>query len=251
MEVTRVEVFLDGSETALAVIDAPPFTLRLDPQVLGEGQHVLSAVVYFEDGSSERHEYVFDVEQKGPVYVGHVARAAVKSPLEVELVDPVEKEALIRPSAFKHMVLPALLFLLVVGVAWWLSRAGDNGSSAGILAAGGVVSTLSPAAKSQPAQATGPADGQALYQQRCASCHQNDGQGIAGVFPALAQNPKLADETFVIKTILDGIPGTGMPAFGSQLDDPQVAAIASYIRTAWGNGFGSVDAGAVRALRGQ
>ncbi len=78
-------------------------------------------------------------------------------------------------------------------------------------------------------------EGQPLYMQNCASCHQADGTGQPGKIPRLAGNP--------IVTLEDPIPditivtqGKGqMPAFGDQLDDVQIAEILSYIRNAWGN----------------
>jgi len=72
---------------------------------------------------------------------------------------------------------------------------------------------------------------------------------MGSVFPALAGNKALADEKYVVDVILNGKPGTSMPAFGSRLSDDQIAALASYIRNSWGNDFGRVEAGDVAALR--
>ena len=32
-----------------------------------------------------------------------------------------------------------------------------------------------------------------------------------------------------------------MPAFGKKLSDKEIAAVATYIRTSWGNNFGPID----------
>ncbi len=42
-----------------------------------------------------------------------------------------------------------------------------------------------------------------------------------------------------------------MPAFGTILNDTQVAAVADYIRNSWGNAAPKVDADAVKKLREQ
>jgi mono/diheme cytochrome c family protein len=79
-----------------------------------------------------------------------------------------------------------------------------------------------------------------LYLNNCASCHQLDGQGIKGKIPALADNGavKADGPQNVIKVILGGLPATDtfgpMPSF-AHLDDGQIAAIANYVRTKWGN----------------
>ncbi len=79
-----------------------------------------------------------------------------------------------------------------------------------------------------------------LYVSNCASCHQLDGQGIKGKIPALADNGSVKAEgpQNVIKVILGGLPATDtygpMPSFAA-LDDAQIAAIANYVRTRWGN----------------
>jgi len=89
-------------------------------------------------------------------------------------------------------------------------------------------------------------EGETVYLTNCAACHQPNGEGL-GTFPALAGNDKLADVDFVIDRIVNGA-GT-MPGFGAQLDDQQVAAVATYIRNSWGNAFGPVTADEVAAKR--
>lgn len=80
-------------------------------------------------------------------------------------------------------------------------------------------------------------EGEQLYQQ-CAACHAEDGSG--GVGPALANNQNLQDAGYHISRILNG--GAGMPAYGDQLSDEEIAAVATFERTSWGNDFGEVTA---------
>jgi len=245
MDVARVEVYLDNQDEPFAVLDKPPFVLELDPSGLAEGVHYLIAVVQYQDGSTDHHEYVFEVARKGPVFAGHIARAPVTAPLEVRMVDSVEIENPTRPDMVRHALLPLALFLLLAGTALWLAKVGEKAVPGGALAAGGKVAAAVATGGSQAA----PAGGKELYDQHCASCHKPDGSGMPPTFPALAGNQNLADAEYVVKTIVEGKPGTAMPPFGQQLNDAQVAAVASYIRTAWGNSFGPVSEDLVAKVR--
>jgi glucose/arabinose dehydrogenase len=87
--------------------------------------------------------------------------------------------------------------------------------------------------------------GALLYNNYCASCHKNDGKGMAGVFPTLRGTPQvMGDKTALIHILLKGLSGPliikgqkydqEMPAF-SFLSNKEVAQVASYIRTQFGN----------------
>lgn len=82
------------------------------------------------------------------------------------------------------------------------------------------------------------AQGEELYATNCAICHQATGAGRAPAFPALAGNANLADVGLVAATIRGG--RVGMPPFPT-LDDQEVAAVATYVRNAWGNSFGGAS----------
>jgi len=247
MDIVRVEVYLDGAEKPFEILEAPPFTVRIDPAELEPGEHFLMVITHYADGSMDHHEYVFEVRREGPVFAGHIARAPLMSPIEVQLIDRVEMEAPARPRPLVHAALPLFLFLLIAGVATWLGYYGEASAPEGILAPGGQVS-----GETTPKKETAPlstADGQSLYLRLCAGCHQPDGRGMPPTFPALAGNENLKDAEYVIKTVLHGKPGTAMPPFAAQLDDAGVAAVVSYIRTAWGNDFGPVTPEEVAHLR--
>ncbi len=85
------------------------------------------------------------------------------------------------------------------------------------------------------------AKGAALYMDNCGGCHQASGRGLPGVFPPLAGNGVVVapDPNDIIKVVDGGIKARGgyirMPSFKDQLTDEQVADIANYIRTNWGN----------------
>lgn len=94
------------------------------------------------------------------------------------------------------------------------------------------------------------ARGEQVYASHCAACHQATGQGIPGVFPALAgssiaNGPAPAH----IDRVLHGKVGTSMSAFDEQLDDVEIAAVVTYERAAWGNKGTPVSPMDVKALR--
>lgn len=93
-------------------------------------------------------------------------------------------------------------------------------------------------------------EGPGLYRSICQGCHMPDGRGAqgAGVYPALAGNPRLASAPFVMLTVLNG--RKAMPPIGRMLSDAQVAAVTNYVRTQLGqNHPGPVTAADVKALR--
>ena len=96
------------------------------------------------------------------------------------------------------------------------------------------------------------ARGAKVYEQHCAQCHGDQGQGEPGAFAALAGNRAvlLADTTNLLRVVLQGgyLPATaghprphGMPPFRQVLGDEDVAAVLSFVRNAWGNQAPAVD----------
>jgi mono/diheme cytochrome c family protein len=99
--------------------------------------------------------------------------------------------------------------------------------------------------------------GAQIYSTNCASCHQAQGQGIPGTFPPLAHNSFVTGNPQpVIATILDGRTGAitvngksyngSMPAWKSQLSKADIAKVATYIRTSWGNHASKVTTAQVK-----
>ncbi len=85
------------------------------------------------------------------------------------------------------------------------------------------------------------ARGEGVYKTNCAACHQANGEGIPGVFPALVASPiatgAVEDH---INIVMNGKAGTAMAAYGAQLNDIDIAAIITYERNAWGNKVGDL-----------
>jgi len=93
---------------------------------------------------------------------------------------------------------------------------------------------LTLAAVAAAGQAQSQPTGEQLYNDNCAACHQQAGQGIPGAFPALAGDKvALGDPKVVTFVVLTG--RGGMPAFKDSLNDADLAMIITYVRSAWGN----------------
>ncbi len=83
--------------------------------------------------------------------------------------------------------------------------------------------------------------GAKVYAANCAGCHQQDGTGRSPIIPNLAGNDSVmaAEPYNVIGAVLGGLApwktGPAMPSFAASLTDAQIAGVANYVRTNWGN----------------
>lgn len=78
--------------------------------------------------------------------------------------------------------------------------------------------------------------GEQVYTKNCVSCHQVSGQGLPPVFPTLVGSKYVTgDRAEHVKRVYNGVAGTAMQAFGSQLNAAEIAAVVHYERHSWGN----------------
>ncbi len=92
--------------------------------------------------------------------------------------------------------------------------------------------------------------GQAIFTNVCQGCHMPNAQGAvgAGMYPALAKNAKLETAGYPVAVVVHG--QKAMPAFGSLLNDQQVADVVNYVRGNFGNKYkDKVSAADVKAQR--
>ena len=103
----------------------------------------------------------------------------------------------------------------------------------------------------EPVPAPTMALGARVYKRHCADCHGEVGEGVALAYPPLAGNRavRMDNTANLVQVVLRGgfSPATagnprpfGMPPFQMLLSDEEVAAVISYIRSAWGNEAGAV-----------
>ncbi|MHC9235304.1 c-type cytochrome [Pseudooceanicola sp. 502str34] len=102
--------------------------------------------------------------------------------------------------------------------------------------------------------------GARLYLDNCSACHFVTGKGAPEIFPELAHNALVtgSETKPLISVILNGaeVPGTAkrpmtlrMQGYADRLSDDEVAELASFVRSAWGNDAGAVTAADVAAVR--
>jgi mono/diheme cytochrome c family protein len=98
------------------------------------------------------------------------------------------------------------------------------------------------------------------YLALCAGCHGPDGEGVPHVAMAMRGNSSVrdADPHNLIVAILDGLPEhdfagldrmQDMPGFAHELDDAEIAALASWLRSRYGDQPSPIGAELVARLR--
>jgi len=165
-----------------------------------------------------------------------------------EMPEPYEQN---RPIPWLVIVIVAGVFLWAIGYIWLTHQTDAPGMGDRRVAADFVVAAGS---------ASGAVDGAQIYTAQCLACHQASGAGLPGVFPPLAGSEWMSGKPSVaIQILLHGIDGAltvkgntyngHMPPFGDKLDDAEIAAVLSHVRSSFGNTGEPVDAEQVKAER--
>ena len=87
------------------------------------------------------------------------------------------------------------------------------------------------------------ARGEKVFTANCAACHQANGKGVPGAFPALdgskvVNGPKDAQITTVLNGVVRNGQPTAMVPWRNTLSDIDIAAVITYTRNSWGNHTG-------------
>jgi cytochrome c oxidase subunit II len=90
------------------------------------------------------------------------------------------------------------------------------------------------------------ARGATVYQANCQACHQANGQGVQGAFPALAGSKVVSSKADQITMLLNG--KNAMPSWKG-LSDIELAAVATYTKNSWGNSAGEVQPAEFKSAR--
>ncbi|WP_243748848.1 cytochrome c oxidase subunit II [Pseudomaricurvus alcaniphilus] len=82
--------------------------------------------------------------------------------------------------------------------------------------------------------------GEAVYNRVCAACHQVNGAGVAGVFPAIKGSAIATGQMAAhLDIIVNGSKkNPAMAAFGPQLSEVDIASVITFQRNAFGNNMG-------------
>ena len=103
--------------------------------------------------------------------------------------------------------------------------------------------------------------GKKVYSANCATCHQANGEGVAGQYPPLAGSEWVTGSTKRLgMIILKGAEGpmtvkgvqygsAVMQPWERTLNDQKIADVMTYIRQEWGNTAGPVSPEGIAALR--
>jgi len=90
--------------------------------------------------------------------------------------------------------------------------------------------------------------GERLFLDNCAECHQVDGKGIPGIYPALDANEVVSGSGVDVALVL--IIGRGeMPSFRGSILPEEMAAVINYVRNAWSNSGELILAGTIESLQ--
>jgi cytochrome c oxidase subunit 2 len=91
--------------------------------------------------------------------------------------------------------------------------------------------------------------GKSVYEKNCSSCHGANGEGTAGIFPALKGSSLVKGNIKAQSKLM--LAGKGMmPAFGEMLNAEDFAAVVTYTRNGLGNSVGdSLQPSEVQSLQ--
>ncbi|PCI77155.1 MAG: cytochrome C [SAR86 cluster bacterium] len=91
-------------------------------------------------------------------------------------------------------------------------------------------------------------EGEQLFLNNCAECHQRDGKGIANIYPALADSEVVRGSGVDVALVM--LIGRGeMPSFSGSITFEDMADIINYVRNAWGNSGEEITAQRIANLQ--
>ena len=244
MAIERVEVYLNDSAEPLQVLTQAPYKISFDTRSLPDGEHSLKVVTHYNNGTQDIKHTDFKVSNTpGVLLQGLEDGKEVSGNLDVTL-RVADNNIQPQREKFPGAVFVAITGVLLLGI-WGFFAINPGLTKEAIKEVAGKPAKAGEAHGGEAA-AAGPVDaallkeGEGLYTQNCAGCHQATGTGLPGAFPALAGDANLADAKLIVSAVHKG--KNTMPAVGAAFSDQQLAAVATYVRNSWGNNFGGVSA---------
>ena len=101
-------------------------------------------------------------------------------------------------------------------------------------------------------------EGKKVYEKTCIACHQENGEGLEGSFPPLANSDYMLEDTDrAIEQVLNGSSGeitvNGKVYNGTMppqaLNDQEVMDVMNYVLNSWGNDGGEVTLEQVKSAK--
>ncbi len=177
-----------------------------------------------------------------------------------DMHEPIYRERQEPRDGFEPTPMWLVFFcLVVVGFAGWYLGMYSGGFSPSAYAPSAWGRTIGPAPSAPKQEAVSPEVlGKRVY-NNCMACHQRDGKGVPGNYPPLdGSRFVLGPEERVTALVLHGLQGPvevegqtfnqQMPSW-AHLTDEQVAAVLTYVRSAWDNKAPPVSPDTVAAVR--
>ena len=91
-------------------------------------------------------------------------------------------------------------------------------------------------------------NGERLFLENCAECHQEDGKGVPNIYPSLADSELVLGSGADVALVL--IIGRGeMPSFNGVFSDEEMAYVVNYIRSVFSNIDKPISAKTISLLR--
>jgi mono/diheme cytochrome c family protein len=256
----QVAIYLDDNPKPITAY-VPPGSFELDTTLLNDGPHQLRVVA--EDRTGHRGVRIISFEvRNGPgIAVGGLRENDIvggKITVLVNAYSGAYDEKWEPSSAETPAPIPTWAWVALIVVVAWAMYYGARQWEPGQEFAN-TPTYWSPAVQ-EAEETTQAGRGAELYRTSCASCHQNNGQGVPDVFPPLAGNTvvEARDATEHIEVVLFGKSGgtidgvkykSQMPAWADQLSDKEVAAVINHERTSWGNDAPKVTPDEVAKIR--
>jgi mono/diheme cytochrome c family protein len=258
-----VEVYLDDDPEPLARY-RPPGRFELDTTRLQDGAHVLRIVAVDRSGQRGAREIPFRVRNGPGIAVDGLREGDVvhgKVAILVNAYGGAHEEEWEPARAETPAPVPTwawVVFLAVV--AWAMFYAVGEWRPPPEFAATPTYAAWASGPASVAEPVAGGDLGGRLYRTTCANCHQANGEGVAGAFPALVSDPVVTapDPQQHIEVVLFGLAGGAikgvrytaqMPTWAGQLSDAEVAAVINHERTSWGNSAATITPSDVARVR--
>lgn len=263
----KIHVYLDGGEEPI-VSYKPPVRFELDTTQLADGKHELKVVASDATGHEGVRTIPFEVRNgpgidvegmkdndtldgKVPILLNAYggANEPLWEPSRAETPAPVPTWAWV------------LLLFIIAWSTFYITRKWSVPDEYASTPTYQKYAGQKPGDSAAKASSESPKNiGAKLYRTSCSSCHQANGEGIAGTFPPLADDPVVTaeDPTEHIYIVLFGMQGgeidgtkyaSQMPAWSEQLSDKEVAEIINHERNSWGNNAPNVTPEDVEKVR--
>ncbi|NIQ16111.1 MAG: c-type cytochrome [Candidatus Dadabacteria bacterium] len=265
-DTNKIEVYLDEQTEPLAVY-RPPVRFSLDTNTLADGKHKLTIKAFSASNKKSVRIINFTVRNGPGIAVDGLKDNDVlegKVSILINAFGGSDDEMWEPERAETPSPIPTwawVLFILVVtwGIYYSLEqfKPTEEFANTPTYATWGLTEDIT-----STSSFSDPNLGARLYRTSCASCHQENGQGIAGVFPPLAGDPVVIaeDATRHIEIVLYGAQGSTlkgvkyvaqMPSWAEQLSDEEVAAVINHERVSWGNSSPQIIPQDVAIIRGK